>query len=395
MASAKAAAPVRKDAGAKWYNPKSLLSQRVPVGFAVHMGFMYVLRHHRIFAELTVIPLIWWEVRGRAVHRASAPMRRPPPRSPLALRPWPPTVPVAAPAGARVPQPAETRHGAPVRTDPLGHLPAGAHGHLPAAGRPRAVPPLAFARPGTRRTAAGPRGRERGAGSLARAVLARPTALWGPRPPQFYAARLAVFASLGAATGVKAVDNITLNYLVIGLTCVLFLLSHFPIELMMAISMAVAGSDGFQYFAGKMFGRTKIVPKISPNKSLEGYVIAVAICNAVYFGYLGKYDVLTPPEAAVFVNGMLLAGILGDLSISWWKRNHMIKDTSSLLMAHGGLLDRLDSHIGAWVWTVAYWAYKGFPVGVNFIGMDYDKIVVLITITWTVVWAHFILSRLF
>jgi phosphatidate cytidylyltransferase len=104
--------------------------------------------------------------------------------------------------------------------------------------------------------------------------------------------------------------------------------------------MAVAGSDGFQYFSGKLFGRTKIVPKISPNKSLEGYVTAVAICNAVYFGYLAKYDVLSPPEAAVFVNGMLLAGIFGDLSISWWKRNHMIKDTSALLLAHGGLLDR-------------------------------------------------------
>jgi hypothetical protein len=61
----------------------------------------------------------------------------------------------------------------------------------------------------------------------------------------------------------------------------------------------------------------------------------------------------------------------------------------------GGRGSRLDSHIGAWAWTVAFWAYKGLPVGVNFIGMDYDKILVLITITWTVVWGHFFLSRLF
>ena len=104
--------------------------------------------------------------------------------------------------------------------------------------------------------------------------------------------------------------------------------------------MAIAGSDCIQYFAGKLFGRTKIVPRISPNKSLEGYLAGIVLCNVIYFGYLADYSVLSPTQGAVYVSGMLLAGILGDLFISWWKRNHSLKDTSTLLLAHGGFLDR-------------------------------------------------------
>jgi hypothetical protein len=56
---------------------------------------------------------------------------------------------------------------------------------------------------------------------------------------QFYGARLAVLAVLGALTGVSVVDNITVNYLLVGLTAVLYLLSQFPIEVLMTIRYAV------------------------------------------------------------------------------------------------------------------------------------------------------------
>jgi phosphatidate cytidylyltransferase len=105
-------------------------------------------------------------------------------------------------------------------------------------------------------------------------------------------------------------------------------------------SMAIAGSDCFQYFAGKLFGRTKIVPRISPNKSLEGYLAGVGGCMAIYWVWLADDRALGREAGAVYVLGMLVAGILGDLFISWWKRNHHLKDTSSLLLAHGGFLDR-------------------------------------------------------
>ena len=145
---------------------------------------------------------------------------------------------------------------------------------------------------------------------------------------------------LGAVVGVNLVDNVTVNYLLVGLTAVLYLLSQFPVEVLMSTSMSIAGSDCFQYFAGKLFGRTKIVPKISPNKSLEGYLAGVILCNVIYLFWLADYSVIDVQQGALYVNGMLLAGIVGDLFISWWKRNHHIKDTSTLLLAHGGFLDR-------------------------------------------------------
>jgi len=92
---------------------------------------------------------------------------------------------------------------------------------------------------------------------------------------------------------------------------------------------------------------------------------------------------------------MLLAGILGDLFISWWKRNHHLKDTSSLLLAHGGVLDRLDSHMGAWIWTLAFITYFGIPEGVNFTAMIHENIIWLIVATWTALWTHFFVRRLF
>ena len=56
--------------------------------------------------------------------------------------------------------------------------------------------------------------------------------------------------------------------------------------------MSIAGSDCAQFFSGKLVGRTKIVPKISPNKSLEGYVFAMISCTAIYWFFLAdeSYD---------------------------------------------------------------------------------------------------------
>lgn len=163
---------------------------------------------------------------------------------------------------------------------------------------------------------------------------------------------------------VKNVDNIILNYLFLGVTIANLLICFFPPEVMLTIryglllplfssfslnsiklsslsSMAIAGSDCIQYFAGKAFGKTKIVPKISPNKSLEGYVAAVIGCNIIHFFLRDDPNPANVKlENYIFVNGMLFVGIVGDLFISWWKRKHQLKDTSHLLTAHGGFLDR-------------------------------------------------------
>jgi len=101
--------------------------------------------------------------------------------------------------------------------------------------------------------------------------------------------------------------------------------------------------DTFAYIVGSNFGRTKIAKEISPNKTYEG-LVAGTIFSVIY-GYLVciflNIDLLIIP---CFVIGCLFA-FLGDLLISYFKRRSGIKDTGSLLPGHGGVLDRLDSHL--------------------------------------------------
>ena len=101
--------------------------------------------------------------------------------------------------------------------------------------------------------------------------------------------------------------------------------------------------DTFAYIVGSNFGRTKIAKEISPNKTYEGLI--AGIISSVIYGYLVciflNLDLLIIP---CFVIGCLFA-FLGDLLISYFKRRSGIKDTGSLLPGHGGVLDRLDSHL--------------------------------------------------
>ena len=101
--------------------------------------------------------------------------------------------------------------------------------------------------------------------------------------------------------------------------------------------------DTFAYIVGSNFGRTKIAKEISPNKTYEGLI--AGIISSVIYGYLVctflNMDLLI---ILCFIIGCLFA-FLGDLLISYFKRRSGIKDTGSLLPGHGGVLDRLDSHL--------------------------------------------------
>jgi phosphatidate cytidylyltransferase len=100
-------------------------------------------------------------------------------------------------------------------------------------------------------------------------------------------------------------------------------------------------NDVAQYVWGKSFGKHKVVPKVSPKKTVEG--LAGGILTTALVGFLaGPYlTPLTPVEAAVA--GLLIAGFIGDISVSAVKRDLGIKDSGSILPGHGGILDRVDS----------------------------------------------------
>ncbi|MGH8729343.1 MAG: phosphatidate cytidylyltransferase, partial [Burkholderiales bacterium] len=113
-------------------------------------------------------------------------------------------------------------------------------------------------------------------------------------------------------------------------------------------------ADTAAYFAGKAFGKRKLAPIISPNKTWEGVAgafsaVALYATLGTVFGLDGYIMQRSAPnannqEALFFGLSFVLAGasVVGDLYESWMKRAAHAKDTSALLPGHGGVLDRID-----------------------------------------------------
>lgn len=120
--------------------------------------------------------------------------------------------------------------------------------------------------------------------------------------------------------------------------------SYGPGWLFLTLALAFM-SDTVAYIFGKLWGRHKLYPAVSPGKSIEGSVGGVVggVLATVGFGSL----LLVPelPVAHALVLGVLgsLFGQVGDLFESMLKRSHGVKDSSALLGAHGGMLDRVDA----------------------------------------------------
>jgi len=108
--------------------------------------------------------------------------------------------------------------------------------------------------------------------------------------------------------------------------------------------LVLMGSDTGAYFAGKAFGKHKLIPKVSPGKTWEGLVgglvAAAAFAALASFTFFPELPVLFAIPLALV---MAIVGVLGDLAESAMKRGSNTKDAASILPGHGGLLDRLDS----------------------------------------------------
>jgi len=103
------------------------------------------------------------------------------------------------------------------------------------------------------------------------------------------------------------------------------------------------GSDTFAYFTGKLLGKHKLSPVLSPKKTIEGAVggIAGSVIASVIFNYfIGNYNIIWISFFAVIAS---VFSMCGDLVASKIKRQNNIKDYSNFLPGHGGFLDRFDS----------------------------------------------------
>lgn len=110
------------------------------------------------------------------------------------------------------------------------------------------------------------------------------------------------------------------------------------------------GCDTMAYVAGRLFGKHKMAPVLSPKKTIEGAIGGVAgaaLIGAIYAAVIGQF---LDGGSRVLIYALIsavgaLASMTGDLAASAIKRNHDIKDYGNLIPGHGGILDRFDSVI--------------------------------------------------
>ncbi len=115
-------------------------------------------------------------------------------------------------------------------------------------------------------------------------------------------------------------------------------------KLLLYFFLVTMGSDVGAYFIGKKFGKHKLAPIISPNKTWEGFIggilLAIGFASLSTFAFFPELPFQFSIPLAIL---MALVGVGGDLAESAMKRGAKTKDTASILPGHGGLLDRMDS----------------------------------------------------
>lgn len=125
--------------------------------------------------------------------------------------------------------------------------------------------------------------------------------------------------------------------------------------------LIVWGCDSFAYYSGRAFGRRKLAPRVSPNKTWEGTIGGLA--GATVIGAAGGTWWLLPGLGPVWgaAAGALVssAGQIGDLVESLWKRGAGVKDSGTFLPGHGGFYDRIDSLLFAGPTLAALLTLKG------------------------------------
>jgi phosphatidate cytidylyltransferase len=139
-----------------------------------------------------------------------------------------------------------------------------------------------------------------------------------------------------------------------GILFIGFLLSHVSLVRNMAngrwwvlfLIVTVWAGDIFAYLVGSLFGRHKLYPKISPNKTYEGLVgavlgsVIVALAFSIFF-----LPHLKKGVSVLLAIGIGVLGQVGDFTESMLKRSAQVKDSGSLFPGHGGMLDRVDSFL--------------------------------------------------
>ena len=115
--------------------------------------------------------------------------------------------------------------------------------------------------------------------------------------------------------------------------------------------------DTFAYLSGSRFGKTPLLKNISPNKTLEGFFGGMAA--SLIFALLMSYLYQLPTSMVLIISFSAFFSFVGDYFMSYLKRRGALKDTGSILPGHGGILDRIDSHLSAaTIFTFLYLTFQ-------------------------------------
>ncbi|WEG11589.1 phosphatidate cytidylyltransferase [Pullulanibacillus sp. KACC 23026] len=141
-----------------------------------------------------------------------------------------------------------------------------------------------------------------------------------------------VFAVLYVGYGFEYLVSLRFN----GLVLVLF------------VQIMIWATDSGAYFVGRQFGKHKLAPAISPNKTIEGTFGGIGLALVAAFIYqfvVGEHALGTTTHLILITLLISVFGQLGDLAESALKRHYNVKDSGRILPGHGGILDRFDSLI--------------------------------------------------
>lgn len=195
-------------------------------------------------------------------------------------------------------------------------------------------------------------------------------AIFAPMAMRYMQDKTLLLACLCACVGILALIMLTVNvlsrrkipttqtssmfmsgmYIIAAFTSIVYIRdsgAHGKILLVMMFA-APWVTDTFAYLFGRAFGKHKLIPEVSPKKTLEGSIGGIACCMiyVMVFGFVCTrlWDV-TCNYAVLAALGILLSivGQIGDLAMSAIKREYNIKDFGKIMPGHGGALDRFDS----------------------------------------------------
>jgi phosphatidate cytidylyltransferase len=129
---------------------------------------------------------------------------------------------------------------------------------------------------------------------------------------------------------------------------------NFSPNIVMGLLFLIWSNDTGAYIVGSQLGRTKLLPRISPKKTWEGFFGGLALTFLVGWGLSTKFTEIRTQDWLALAGISSVFGTLGDLVESMLKRSYEVKDSSTLLPGHGGFLDRFDAFMFLVPFATAY-----------------------------------------